>query len=109
MDEVRETIEEVLKTNEWLNGDVDFFAGDLSALGKEDEFRDWTEVATVEELRQKIRNYTGTFKHGKLLFFVDHHYGVFVYKIPDGQNYIEHLNPDVSLEKLMEVLSKLDG
>jgi hypothetical protein len=109
MDEVRKTIEEVLKTNEWLNGDIDFFEGDLSALGKDDEFRDWTEVEGVEELRQKIRNYTGTFKHGKLLFFADHHYGVFVYKIPDGQNYIEHLNPDVSLEKLMEVIRKLDG
>jgi hypothetical protein len=31
MDEVRKTIEEVLKTNEWLNGDI-VFAGDLSAL-----------------------------------------------------------------------------
>jgi hypothetical protein len=109
MDEVRKTIEEVLKTNEWLNGDVDFFEGDLSALGKDDEFRDWTEVEDVEELRQKIRNYTGTFKYKNLLFFSDYHYGVFVYKIPDGQNYIEHLNPDVPLGKLMEVLSKLDG
>jgi hypothetical protein len=48
-------------------------------------------VEDVEELRQKIRNYTG------VLFFSDYHYGVFVYKIPDGQNYLEHLNPDISL------------
>jgi hypothetical protein len=109
MDEVKKTIEEVLKFNEWLNGSVDFYEGDLTALDKEDEFRDWTEVTTVEELRQKIRNYTGTFKHGKLLFFADYHYGVFVYKIPDGQNYVEHLNPDISLEKLEEVIRRLDG
>ena len=109
MDEVRKTIEEVLKTNEWLNGDVDFFEGDLSALGKDDEFRDWTEVATVEELRQKIRNYTGTFKHGKLLFFADHHYGVFVYRIGNGRDYIEHLDPGMNSEKLREVIRRLDG
>jgi hypothetical protein len=32
MDEVKKTIEDVLKTNEWVNGDVDFFAGDLRLL-----------------------------------------------------------------------------
>jgi hypothetical protein len=106
---IKKTIEEVLKTNEWLNGDFDFFEGDLSALGKDDEFRDWTEVEDVEELRQKIRNYTGTFKYKNVLFFSDYHYGVFVYKIPDGQNYLEHLNPDISLEKLIEVILRLDG
>ena len=109
MDEVKKTVEDVLKFNEWVNGSVDFYEGDLTALDKEDEFRDWTEVTTVEELRQKIRNYTGTFKYKNLLFFSDHQYGVFVYKIPDGQIYIEHLNPDVSLEKLEEVIRRLDG
>jgi hypothetical protein len=104
MDEVKKTIEEVLKFNEWLNGSVD-----LTALDKEDEFRNWVEVENIEELRQKIRNYTGTFKYKNLLFFSDYHYGVFVYKIPDGQNYVEHLNPDISLEKLEEVIRRLDG
>jgi hypothetical protein len=109
MDEVKKTVEDVLKVNEWLNGSVDFYEGDLTALDKEDWFRDWTEVEDVEELRQKIRNYTGTFKHGKLLFFADHHYGVFVYRIGNGRDYAEHLNPDVSLEKLEEVIRRLDG
>jgi hypothetical protein len=109
MDEVKKTVEDVLKFNEWLNGSVDFHEGDLTALDKEDWFRDWTEVEDVEELRQKIRSYTGTFKHGKLLFFADHHYGVFVYRIGNGRDYAEHLNPDVSLEKLEEVIRRLDG
>jgi hypothetical protein len=109
MDEVKKTVEDVLKFNEWLNGSVDFHEGDLTALDKEDWFRDWTEVEDVEELRQKIRSYTGTFKHGKLLFFADHHYGVFVYRMGNGRDYAEHLNPDVSLEKLEEVIRRLDG
>jgi hypothetical protein len=108
--EVRRTIAEVLEYNDWLNGNYDLMEGDISAITKADEFyRTWTDADDVEELWRMLRNYTGVFKHGDLLFFADHNYGIFVYKIPDGKDYVEHLNQDISLEKLREVIESLVG
>ena len=109
MSEVRRTIEQVLNTNGWLNGLYDFKDGDLVALCKADDYREWREVKTLEELHWLIRNYTGTFVFKNLLFFADYHYGVFVYRIGEGESYVEHLNNDISLGSLDEVVRRLDG
>jgi len=108
--EIRKTIDEALRTNLWLNGTYDFEEGDLVALDKADEYyRDWTEVKTIEELWRMIRNYTGVFVFKRLIFFSDHHYGIFVYRVGNGESYVEHLNNDISLDRLAEVVKRLDG
>jgi len=103
---MKEIIAEILKNNGWLNGWYDYKSGDVMAIVNQPEkFESLGEPKDLEELYSMLRNYDGTFKYDKLLFFNDSQYGCFVYYIDKPESYIEHLSIHImSFENLKTIV-----
>lgn len=107
---IEKAITKIIDGNNWLNGLYDYRDGDIMAIVNQPEkFSEYTEVKDLKQLYENLRNYEGTFKHDKLLFFNDFQYGCFVYRIDKTDNYIEHLSVHImSFENFAEVVKELN-
>ena len=102
-------VENILDGNCWLSGEAEALEGDpLAGLENREMLCKVNEVETVEELYEKLRNYAGTFKYGRLLFFNHPAYDCFVYHVDRPESYVEHLTVSIlKLETLKQVVARL--
>jgi len=107
--EMKKIIEEIINSNNWLNGIYDYLDGDVLAIvNQEEKFQEVVEVVDLQELYNKLREFEGVFKYKNLLFFNDWQYGTFVYDINNYEDYIEHLTMDaISFQRFIEIVKEL--
>ena len=82
--------------------------GDPVAIMKGEDFKKVNNVDSLDELWRNLRDYVGTFRYRRLLFFNDWAYGCFVYRIGEPDDYVEHLTVDaMSFESFRRTVERL--
>jgi len=112
--DIKKLVEEIVDSNDWLNGMYDYEDGDIMAIAEEPEkYMSIKECNSIKELFSYLKQgYEGTFKYKNLLFFNSYQYGTFVYDIEkaekDPKRYVEHLTMDsIAFEKFSEIINEL--
>lgn len=106
--DLKKFVDKVLDYNGWLSGMYDYLDGDLSAFEYVDLWYKVTEIDDLYKLFSVLKEYIGAYKYKDLVFFNDHRYGTFVYRLDNPKSYVEHLTmSEMKFEKFASIVNEL--
>jgi len=107
---IREFINEVMRHNGYISGRFAANDGDIMAiLNYREDFSKYSEAKTLMDLYHYCKSSMGTFVWRNIVIF-NHPYdfGTFVYKMPNAEECVEHLDVDaMPFERFAEIIEKL--